>query len=100
MDRLVPRPEKVWAEATHNNSCKVPDHHRSFFKQLKRPLHQWFTHKSQLDVLECLMAVTCFVASTHLCKYQLGCKLLPCKGGAGTKCTPDNVSEICQLMVL
>jgi len=100
VDKLVSRPEKVWSEATHNNSCKVPDNRRSFFSQLKRPLHQWFTHKSQLDVLECLMAVTCFVASTHLCKYQVGCKLLPCEGGAGINCTADDVSGICQLMVL
>jgi hypothetical protein len=99
VDKLVPRPEKVWSEATLNNSCKVPDHCRSF-RQLKRPLHQWFTHKSQLDVMERLMAVTCSVASTHLCKYQVGCKLLPCEGGAGTKCTAGDVSGICQLMIL
>jgi roadblock/LC7 domain-containing protein len=37
------------------------------------------------------MAVTCFVASTHLCKYQVGCKLLPCEGGAGTKCAADDI---------
>jgi hypothetical protein len=59
-----------------------------------------FTHKSQLDVMEHLMAVTCFVASTHLCKYQVGCKLLPCEGGAGTKCTAADISGICQLMIL
>jgi hypothetical protein len=46
------------------------------------------------------MAVTCFFASTHLCKYQVGRKILPCEGGAGTKCTADDVSGICQLMVL